>query len=148
MHRDDAIMWTARGFAVAYIAAVAWDAAADGNFSSEIRYLTMAVMGLVFVTLCAWQVMVALAYEGIPVVPLPFRWVTALWFGALALLLGWLILWRYVPEVYTEYRAALVWCQAGVATLWWAARWVTVGSPHVAGVGETGTGGNGNGGTA
>ena len=141
MTRTDAILWAGRVLSAAFTASIVYDALADGMLSDEIRRATLATAGLLFLALCLWQVRIAWRYDGPPVrLPLPFRWVMAAWLGSLALLVAWRLLVGAAPGVYTAYRAAVVWWCVGQATIYFAARWTTVETPHRAGIGETGTG--------
>lgn len=140
MTRYHVILWTGRVLALIYTAAVVYDVAGDGALSREIRQVTMAVVGIVFLLIFGWQARIAWKYEGIPSVPMPFRWVVAVWFASLAVFVAWNIAGSVWPDIYTDRRSSFFWWQFGTSTLWFASRWVTVDEPHVASIGETGTG--------
>ena len=146
MNRNDLILWFGRVCTLAFTAAVAWDIYHDGVLSQELRQAVLAIVVLVFLLLFGWQVYVAHKYDGLPVIPFSFRWVVATWLGSLALFIAWVVAISFFDDLYTDRRSAVIWWQVGVSTLWFSSRWVTVQTPHTAGIGETG-GTPGNGGT-
>lgn len=150
MSRTDAILWAGRLFTVVFTIAVGWDALADGQLSAEIRRVTIGIVCGLFALWALWQVRVAHRYEGWPlVVPLPFRWVFAIWLASITLFTAWIVALSEVEWLFSDYRSAFVWWQFGTASLWVASRWLIVETRHTAGPGEMGSGphGNGNGGT-
>lgn len=149
MNRNDIILWFGRVATIVFTAAVVYDIYGDATLSREIRAAVLGIVTCVFFALAAWQGYIARKYDGWPVIPLSFRWVVATWFGALSLFIVWQMAVTFWPEMYTDRRSAILWWQFGAATIWFASRWVTVETPHTAGIGETGsTPGNGNGGGA
>lgn len=149
MKRNDVILWFGRIATLLFTLAIIYDVYSDQRLSSELRLVVIGVAGAVAASIFGWQAYVAYKYDGAPFIPFSFRWVVATWFGALSLFIAWQMAVTFWPEMYTDRRSAIFWWQFGAATLWFASRWVTVETPHEAGVGETGsTPGNGNGGTA
>lgn len=146
MNRNDAIMWFARIATIIFTIAVVWDVYHGQELSRGIRATVLVVVGLLVGSIFVWQVYIAQKYDGIPIIPFSFRWVTAVWFGSLMTFIMWIVLINYFDGLYTYLRSAAIWHQFGVATLWFMSRWLTLDQPHKAGVGETGSSGNGNGG--
>lgn len=140
MSRYRVIIWTGRLLTLIYTIAVLVDVLGDGTLSQEIRQVTITVVALVFAAIAIWQTRIAWKYEGLPVLPLPFRWVVVVFFASFALFCAWVIASSIWPEIYSDRRSSVLWWQFGTSTLWFASRWVTVDEPHPAGVGETGTG--------
>lgn len=145
MTRTDAILWAGRVATVIFTAAIAYDAYADGELSETIRRITIAGVGLLFLAWAIWQIKVAKQYDGWPLtLPLPFRWVFAVWLMSFFAFIAWVVLIDVETRIRTPYRSAFMWWQFGASTLWVFGRWVTVDAPHEAGIGETGhTNGNG-----
>lgn len=137
-HRRDLILWFGRLFTVAFTVAMLIDLTADGTMSREIRQVAIGVTALVFVLILGWQARIAYRYEGVPLIPVPFRWVVATWFASLASFVAWSLAISWWPELYSEYASAVMWWQLAVATMWFCARWITVDDVHEAGAGETG----------
>lgn len=138
MTRNDLIMWFGRISTIVFTIAVIVDIYGDQQLSREIRLTVLAIVVAVVSALFGWQVYIAQKYDGWPVIPLSFRWVVATWLGSLALFVAWIILITFWDDIYSDRRSAVVWWQFGTSTLWFASRWVTVQTPHPAGVGETG----------
>lgn len=150
MTRNNVILWVGRILTIIFTAAIVIDIAADGIMSQEIRQVTIGIVGALFLMWAVWQARIAKQYEGWPLtLPVPFRWVFAVWLGSFTLFIAWVLVISEVEWLATPYRSAFVWWQFGASSLWVAGRWVTVDETHAAGVGETGTGtSNGTGGTA
>ena len=138
MTRNTAILWFARIATMVFTFFVALDMIKDQELSRDIRMTTVGIVLLLVVTIFGWQTAIAWRYDGFPIIPLSFRWVVATWFGSLALFLLWIISIAIVDGLYTHIRSAIMYWQFGVATLWFASRWMTIESPHKAGLGETG----------
>lgn len=139
MNRNDIILWFGRIATIIFTIAVALDIYNDRALSWGIRMAVLTFVVLVFVSLFGWQAYVAQKYDGWPLIPFSFRWVVATWLGSLALFVVWIVAISIVPDLYSDLRSAVFWWQVGTSTLWFASRWVTVQTPHPAGVGETGT---------
>ena len=139
MTRYHVILWTGRLLALVYTVALIYDVFGDGNLSREIRLTTIGIVAFVFVLICGWQARIAWRYEGVPSLPMPFRWVVALWFASLALFVAWNIASALWDGIYSDRRSSFMWWQFGTSTLWFASRWVTVDEPHTASIGETGS---------
>lgn len=145
MSRNDIILWFGRIATILFTAAVFWDIYTDELLSRGLRATVLTIVVLVFLSLFCWQVYVAHKYDGWPVIPFSFRWVVATWLGSLALFIAWIVLISFIDGLYSDRRSAVIWWQVGTSTLWFCSRWVTVQTPHPAGVGETGSmPGNGN----
>ena len=140
MRRNDIILWFGRICSVGFTVMVANDVLSDGTLSEEIRRTVIAIVGLVFLLIGGWQIWIAWRYEGMPLIPLPFRWVVAVTFMSWALFVAWTLLISFYPDIYTDRRSSVIWWQFGTSTIWFAARWVTVDTPKSAGIGETGSG--------
>lgn len=138
MTRNNAILWFARIATMIFTFFVALDMISDQHLSRYIRLATIGIMLFLVITILVWQIAIAWRYDGLPIIPLPFRWVVATWFGSLALFLLWVISIGIVDGLYTHIRSAVMYWQLGVATLWFASRWMTLNSPQKAGRGETG----------
>lgn len=138
MNRNDAIMWAGRILTIIFSYAVFADLQTDRQLSEAIRIAVLGIVGLVVASIFGWQVYIAQKYDGLPVIPFSFRWVVATWFGSLMVFIGWILTISFLESIYTDLRSAVVWWQFGTATLWFASRWVTVQTPHRAGIGETG----------
>jgi hypothetical protein len=138
MSRNDVIMWIGRIATIVFTIAVLADMYTDQHLSREIRITVLSIVGVVVMSLFGWQVYIAQKYDGLPLIPFSFRWVVATWLGSLLVFIAWTVLITFIDDVYTDRRSAVVWWQFGTATLWFASRWVTVQTPHSAGVGETG----------
>jgi hypothetical protein len=141
MNRNDVIVWFGRLFSIAFSGAMLWDLITDGTMSQTIRQATIGITGLVFLSIFLWQARIAYRYEGIPTIPMPFRWVVAAWMGSMALLVAWNLTVSFHVDIFTEHRSAVMWWQFAISTVWFGARWVTVDGPHLSGTGETGAGG-------
>jgi len=139
MKRNDFILWFGRIATVLFTIGIIYDVYADQRLSAELRLVVIGVAGMVAASIFGWQAYIAYKYDGAPFIPFSFRWVVATWFGALTLFIAWMIAINYLPEIYTDRRSAVVWWQFGSATLWFASRWITVETPHTAGIGETGS---------
>lgn len=139
MTRNDLILWFGRIATLVFTIAVFYDVYHDQHFSREIRIAVIATAGIVIGALFAWQVYVAQKYDGWPVIPFSFRWVVATWLGSMAVFIAWVVVTSLKRDIYTDLRSAIVYWQFATATLWFASRWVTVQTPHQAGIGETGT---------
>ena len=146
MSSESRVMWFGRilGVIVAYI--LIHDVIADNGMSQASRLMVICIAGLTFFAVFFRQCQIAYKYEGVPIIPLAFRWVVAMFFGSLALFVGWLLIITMFPSVYSTWLSTLIWLQLGESALWFASRWWTVGRPQLAGPGETGATGNGNGG--
>ena len=138
MNRNNVIMWVGRILTIIFSYAVVVDMANDNALSREIRATVLGIVGIVVLSIFGWQVYIAQKYDGFPLIPFSFRWVVATWFGSLLLFIAWILAITYVPSVYSDLRSAFIWWQFGTATLWFMSRWVTVQTPHSAGIGETG----------
>ena len=138
MTRNNAILWFGRIATMIFTFFVALDMISDRQLSQNIRLATIGIVLFLVVTILLWQTSIAWRYDGLPIVPLSFRWVVATWFGSLALFLIWVISVTLVDGLYTDIRSAIMYWQFGVATLWFASRWMTLESPQKAGLGETG----------
>ena len=138
MTRNNAILWFGRIATMIFTLFVALDMVSDRQLSQNIRLATIGIVLFLVVTILLWQTSIAWRYDGLPIVPLSFRWVVATWFGSLALFLIWVISVTLIDELYTDIRSAIMYWQFGVATLWFASRWMTLESPQKAGLGETG----------
>jgi hypothetical protein len=138
MTRNTVILWVGRLLTLAFTVAIVWDALGDGRISREIRMVTVGTVGVLFFVWGWWQVRIAWKYEGMPTIPLAFRWVMAVWLMSFFLFVAWVILVALFPEANSSLRSAFMWWQFGASTLWVFGRWVTVDEPHTAGVGETG----------
>lgn len=138
MTRNKAILWFGRIATIIFTFFVALDIASDNELSRDIRMTTIGIVFLLVVTILGWQTAIAWRYDGLPIIPLSFRWVVALWFGSLALFLLWVLATSFIDGIYTHLRSATMYWQFGVATIWFASRWMTIESPHKAGLGETG----------
>ena len=138
MTRNNAILWFGRIATMIFTLFVALDMVSDRQLSQNIRLATIGIVLFLVVTILLWQTSIAWRYDGLPIVPLSFRWVVATWFGSLALFLIWVISVTLVDGLYTDIRSAIMYWQFGVATLWFASRWMTLESPQKAGLGETG----------
>lgn len=139
MSRNDLIMWFGRIATLIFTTAVFIDVYSDQQLSREIRLTVLGIVGIVVAALFIWQVYIAQKYDGLPVIPFSFRWVVACWLGSLGLFVIWIVLITFFESLYSDRRSAIIWWQFGTATLWFASRWVTVQTPHAAGIGETGT---------
>ena len=139
MTRNNAILWFGRIATMIFTLFVALDMVSDRQLSQNIRLATIGIVLFLVVTILLWQTSIAWRYDGLPIVPLSFRWVVATWFGSLALFLIWVISVTLIDELYTDIRSAIMYWQFGVATLWFASRWMTLESPQKAGLGETGS---------
>ena len=146
MNRNDVIMWVGRILTFVFTYAVFADLQSDAAMSREIRTVVLAIVSLVVLSIFAWQVYIAQKYDGMPVIPLSFRWVVATWFGSMLTFITWLGLTTIFDEMYTDLHSAVVWWQFGISTIWFASRWARVQTPHQAGIGETGASPNGHGG--
>ena len=138
MTRNNAILWFGRIATMIFTFFVALDMISDRQLSQNIRLATIGIVLFLVVTILLWQTSIAWRYDGLPIVPLSFRWVVATWFGSLALFLIWVISVTLVDRLYTDIRSAIMYWQFGVSTLWFASRWMTLESPQKAGLGETG----------
>ena len=138
MTRNSAILWFGRIATMIFTFFVALDIIGDQELSSNIRLVTIGMVLILAITILVWQVLIAWRYDGLPIIPFSFRWVVATWFGSLALFLLWVILTGIVDGLYTHIRSAIMYWQFGIATLWFASRWMTLESPQKAGLGETG----------
>ena len=138
MTRNNAILWFARIATMIFTFFVVLYLASDQELSRSIRLATVGIVFFLVMTILSWQVVIAWRYDGLPIIPLSFRWVVATWFGSLALFLLWIISIAIVDRLYTHIRSAVMYWQFGVATLWFASRWMTIEAPHKAGLGETG----------
>lgn len=144
MTRNDAILWFGRIATIALTVAIVLDMTRDAHLSQEIRRVVLGTVAVTVLSMFVWQGRVAYRYDGWPWPPFAFRWVVWSWLGSLGAFIVWLIVSGVWPTLYSDYRSAVMWWQFGVMTLWFASRWVTVETPHQAGVGETGsTPGNG-----
>ena len=125
------------GLAVAVL--LTGDAMSDNDLSRASRLLVIAIAGITFGWVTIRQILIARKYEGWPVaLPLAFRWVVAVWFGALALLVGWIVLITIAPDLYTTSRSTVIWLIFAETTIFFLTRWISVGRPQLAGPGETG----------
>ena len=145
MNRNDAIMWVGRILTIIFSYAVFADLQTDNAMSREIRTVVLGIVSIVVLSVFVWQVYIAQKYDGLPVIPLSFRWVVATWFGSMLTFITWLVLTTIFDGLYTDLRSAVIWWQFGISTIWFASRWVTVQTPHQAGIGETGANAPGNG---
>ena len=137
-HRRGLILWFGRMFSLAFTVALIADMLSDGTMSREIRQVTIAVTGFVFALVFFWQTRIAYRYEGVPMVPVPFRWVVAVWFGSMFLFVAWNVLIAWWADAYNDYRSSVIWWQFVMSTMWFCARWITADEKHTAGQGETG----------
>lgn len=139
MRNERYAMWLGRTLGAVVGVMLISDLLMDNNLSAFSRLIVIAIAGVVFLSVFIRQCMIAYKYEGVPIIPLAFRWVVAGFFGAMALLIGWLLLVAFVPELYTPARSAVIWLIFAEASIWFFFRWVTVGRPQLAGPGETGS---------
>ena len=136
--------WAGRGFAILIAFLLIADGFSDNNLSVWSRLLAVAVAAIVFGQVTYKQAQIARRYEGWPLTRIwPFRWVVALWFASISLLLLWVLFRSLFPQLYSAPVATVVWLQFIEATLFFRDRWTSVGRPQLAGPGETGAGGNG-----
>lgn len=138
MRRNDVIMWFGRIATAIFTAAVIIDMMSEYSNTREIRASVLVIVGLVVFSILAWQVHAALKYDGLPFIPVSFRWVVAIWFGSLLVFISWSIAITFFSDLYSDLRSSVIWWQFAVGTIWFASRWLTLDFQHKAGPGETG----------
>ena len=127
----------ALGLAVAVL--LIGDTVLDNDLSRASRLLVMTIAGITFGWVTIRQGIIAYRYEGWPLVlPIAFRWVVCLWFGAMTLLVLWILGIAVWTHVYTTTRSTFIWLAFAETTIFFLTRWVAVGRPQLAGPGETG----------
>ena len=140
MTREDRVMWVGRivGIVVGWL--LIQDTMNDADLSPTSRLLVICIAVATFGSVFIRQCQIAYKYEGIPIIPLAFRWVVTCFFGSLFIFVGWMLLITLFPGIYNTWLSTLIWLQFGEASLWFVSRWWTVGRPQLAGPGETGAG--------
>lgn len=137
--RTGIILWFWRVVTLLFTAGMIYDITNDRSIGPWLRLGTLGslviVMGLVFI----WQLVIAHRYDGIPAIPLSFRWVMAIWFCSLSLFCLWAISTTFYDPLTEYWVIAFMYWQVFTATTWFASRWTTIEAPHHAGIGETGT---------
>src|SRR5699024_4475819 len=109
MNRNDAIMWVGRILTIIFSYAVFADLQTDTAMSREIRTVVLGIVSIVVLSVFVWQVYIAQKYDGMPVIPLSFRWVVATWFGSMLTFITWLVLTTIFDGLYTDLRSAVIW---------------------------------------
>lgn len=135
------MMWLGRLVGIAVLLVLIVDLGNGSELSKTTRILVMGIAALTYLAIFVKQCQIAYRYEGAPLVwPPAFRWVVAQWFGVTGLLLVWVLVVAVAPTVYHAMVSSIVWGAFAQSTLYFFARWLSVGQPQIAGPGETGAG--------
>lgn len=135
-----AILWIGRALAVALTVLTAGEYLGGGPASTDTRMIVIIFVAVVFTTLALWQVMVAKWRDGWPTMPPTFRWVMALFLLSIAAFTVWSVLVAST-EIYSRELSILMWYQLGMSSIYFLVRWINLGGPRQADIGETGTSG-------
>jgi hypothetical protein len=132
------ILWTGRLLAIILTVLCGLEIARPGFTGIDHRMTIIAFVSVVFTVLSLWQIYVAWKRDGWPSPSPSFRWVMALFLASLSVF----VIWSLLVATFSIYRRELsvvMWWQLGMSSLYFFVRWINLGEPREAGIGETGT---------
>lgn len=90
--------------------------------------LPLAVVLMTFIALAFFQIRVSWLYERHPFhIPVPFRWVMAVWFSSMLIVVTWAMAWRVIGGVSRDGAfGTIVWYQLAFASVWFFRRFLVI----------------------
>ena len=132
------VLWTGRLLAAILTILSAFELWSTGGVAVDTRMVIICVVAIVFTILALWQVFISWRRDGWPRMPPSFRWVMAVFLSSFAIFTVWSAL-VVLFGIFRRDVSIVMWWQLGMSSLYFFIRWINLGGPREAGVGETGT---------
>lgn len=120
-----------RVFGIVIAIAMIFDVAIDHDASYAGRIIALSSIFLTLLVVGSRQVLISYKYEGIPILPLAFRWVIAFFLWSMALLVLATVIMEAFPEALEDWLVMAVWLQAAEMSIYFLVRWIVDGRPMI-----------------